>query len=387
MRIRHCILGFIAAGLTAICGAATAPMPPASLTVNGASAAAASKQFGIKVSGNTLVSTLDGSVVELIGTSASGLENGSSPMWVPFANTTLAFWQSLKNYQGSGINVVRLPLNSAYWLGYACGQSASTYQSTVQHVVSVATQAGLYVILDLHWDAPKVNGAGICPTGQSGMPSLDYAPAFWKSVADTFKSNPAVIFELFNEPFGADTAAEWLNSATGGVGPSAAYLSGGGNFYPLVQQNPVTFGMTTTSVTYPVASEISLLQTIRSEGATNVVLASPGYWSGAISTWLGTYTTNGNPDPLKQFGAVWHDYPGWNGGSSSALAILAAGYPLVITETYGFDANLNAAKGASSGYAVAQANHIGYICWGVINDWSGQTALSLTATPPLALCQ
>jgi hypothetical protein len=378
-------------------GAAGASLgTPSSATVSIAGSAAASPttsgQFGIKVSGNKLVSTVDGSTVELIGTNASGLENGQSQSyWTPYANSTLAFWQSLKNYQGTGINSVRLPLNSAYWLGYACGFSASTYQSTVEHVVSVATQAGLYVILDLHWDAPKINGAGVCPMGQSGMPSEDYAPAFWKSVADTFKGNPAVIFELFNEPFGANAAGEWDNWATDPPTPglSVAYLRSGGNYTPLVQQNNVggNNALVTTNITYPVASEISLLQAIRGEGATNVVLASPGGWAGSIDTWLATYNANGNPDPLRQLGATWHDYPGWAGGPAYALAILAAGYPLVITETFGFDANLNAGQGVTSGYAFAQSQDIGYLCWGTINDWSGQTTLSLTSTPPMAGCQ
>ena len=33
------------------------------------------------------------------------------------------------------------------------------------------------------------------------MPDMDHSPAFWTSVATAFKSNPAVVFDLFNEPF------------------------------------------------------------------------------------------------------------------------------------------------------------------------------------------
>lgn len=387
MRIRHSILAFIAAGLPALCGAQTVPMPPPSLTVNGKSAATPSAQFGIKASGNTLVSTLDGSAVELIGANLSGLENGQSPSyWTAYANSTVAFWQSLNNYQGSGINVIRLQLNSAYWLGYACGFSASAYQSTVQHVVSTANQAGLYVILALFWDAPGTT----CPTGQGGMPTAN-ATAFWKSIADTFKGNNAVIFELFNEPFGNNTSAEWNVG-----GPDIPILANGGNFTPFLAQNNVGgSGFITTNITYPVAGEIALLQTIRATGATNLVLASTGYWDGDPNIWLNIYNTNGNPDSLKNFGATWHDYPGWTGGPSSALGIIAAGYPLVITETYGFDANLNAVGNFTTGgagisetpgYAYARSQDIGYICGWQVNDWSGQTTLSLTATPPWSGC-
>lgn len=391
MRIRHCILGFIAAGVTALCSAATAPMPPASLTVNGKSAAATSATFGIKVSGNKFTD-LSGNPVQLIGSNFSGLENGSSPSyWTAFANSTPAFYQSLKNYQGSGINVIRLQLNTAYWLGYACGFSTSDYQSTVQHVVSTATQAGLYVILVVHWDMPNFNGVGQCPHGQSGMPSADHMPTFWKSVADMFKGNPAVMFELFNEPFGSNTPAEWTSGGTDSI------LANGGTLSSIVYQynNGGALSILTNNQSYQVAGEIGLLHTIRGEGATNVVLASTGYWDGAVQEWLNIYNTNGNPDTLKQFAATWHDYPGWTGGSSSALAIVAAGYPLAITETWGFDANLNAlgnyATGGAglsspSGYAFARANSIGYICGWQVNDWDGQQTLSLTATPPWSGC-
>jgi endoglucanase len=346
--------------------------------------------FGVKVAGNRLVSTADGSTVQLIGTSASGLENGvSSPGWASFANTTLAFWQSLKNYNGSGINVIRLPLNSAYWLGYACGHSASIYRQVVGHVVNVANQAGLYVILDLHWDAPNVNGTPQCPIGQGSFASADHAVDFWKSVADTFKGNPAVMFELFNEPFGSNNPKQWMvrNFVTYAVGSDGQYLANGGNYSPLFAQNNMNGGdnkLKATSITWPVAGEIQLLQTIRGEGATNVVLASPMGWAGYLDTWLSTYTLNGNPDPLKQLAASWHVY-GYALGTSGALKILAAGYPIVITETYGFDANLDGGSGNAAGYAWARSNHIGYLCWGVINDWSRPT-LSLTATPPWAHC-
>jgi hypothetical protein len=380
-------------------GAAGASLgSPSSATVSiagsGAATPATTGVFGIKASGSKLVSTLDGSTVQLIGANLSGLENGQSPSyWTAYANSTLAFWQSLANYQGSGINVIRLQLNSAYWLGYACGFSASTYQSTVEHVVSTANQAGLYVILDLHWDAPGTT----CPIGQGGFPTTN-ATAFWKSLANTFKGNPAVIFELFNEPFGTGQPGdtEW-GRFRGVAGPSDPILANGGNYSPFVAQNNVGGhnALTTTNITYAVAGEIQLLQTIRGEGATNLVLASTGGWDGAVNQWLNIYNTNGNPDPLKNFGATWHDYPGWTGGSSYALAIIAAGYPLVITETYGFDTNLNAVGNFTTGgaglsepagYAFARAHNIGYVCGAQVNDWNGQTTLSLTATPPWSGC-
>lgn len=48
------------------------------------------------------------------------------------------------------------------------------------------------------------NSAG-CPdihaSCQKPMPDARYSPAFWTSVASTFKDDPAVVLDLFNEPY------------------------------------------------------------------------------------------------------------------------------------------------------------------------------------------
>ena len=355
--------------------------------------------FGIQASGNKLVSTLDGSTVNLIGPNFSGLENQQgSTQTTPYANTTLAFWQSVKAYSGTGMNgqtfnSYRLQVNSALWLGYGCGQSTATYQSAVEHVVSLATQAGLYTVLVLHWDA--VNS--LCPIGQGGMPTAN-SLAFWQSAAAIFKNNPAVIFEIYNEPYGSTTTTTEWGTFPGGACNSCSILANGGTYSPFYSLNNIGGSGTTPTITYngsfTVPGEIQILNAIRAVGANNLVLASPGYYAGRIDQWLNTYNGSGNPDAIKNFGATWHDYPGWTAGSSYALAVLSAGYPLVITETYGFDSSLNAVGnftngGAglnqSAGYAFARNNHIGYMCGWQVNDWGG-VALSLTNTPPWSGC-
>ena len=123
----------------------------------------------------------------------------------------------------------------------------------------------------------------------------------------------------------------------------------------------------------------SMLDAIRATGATNVVLASPIGWAGEIETWLGTYTASGNPDPLKQFGVAWHIY-GYAKGTAPPLAVLAAGYPIVITETYGFNAAINGGQDAS-GYTWAASQGIGYLWWGW-NDWGGGPLSDMLSIAP-----
>jgi hypothetical protein len=125
-----------------------------------------------------------------------------------------------------------------------------------------------------------------------------------------------------------------------------------------------------------IAGDLSLLITIRATGARNVILASPIVYAGEIETWLGSYSSGGNPDPLGQLGVAWHDY-GYAKGASYPLAVLATGYPIVLTETLGFDVALDGGKNAN-GYIWAAQYDIGYL-WRGLNNWGGLSAPALYA--------
>lgn len=59
------------------------------------------------------------------------------------------------------------------------------------------TDENFVVLLDLHWSAPGSQQAN----GQQPMADMDHSVNFWVSVAQTFKDNDKVIFELYNEPY------------------------------------------------------------------------------------------------------------------------------------------------------------------------------------------
>ncbi|MFI4869022.1 MAG: Calx-beta domain-containing protein, partial [Steroidobacterales bacterium] len=162
---------------TPACGSSVAAVP------------SVSTGFGIKASGSQLVSTLDGSTIHLVGSAVSGLEGSagnSQRVWEGFPATTVATWQTIKTTWN--INVIRLPMNSADWLNLVCHDAGSgnagklyhangdgtytpdpnhVYQGYVEQTVANITAAGMYVLLDLHWDAPN-NAAGqpLCPVGE-----------------------------------------------------------------------------------------------------------------------------------------------------------------------------------------------------------------------------
>jgi hypothetical protein len=356
----------------------------------------AQSSLGIKVSDGHLVSSIDGSPVQIIGANISGLETGSASRWPAFASAGPAFWSKVKNFDHRAINTVRLPLNEASWLNYTCydpGAGAAAgfytaakgggytpdpkgvYQGIVKQAVKDATASGLYVILDLHWASPN-NPAGqpLCPIGQPGYADADHALLFWKQVADTFKDNPAVMFELFNEPYGSNVYGNWIGGRSWIIGneqpgPDAITLRDGGPYSPLLEQNNASGNaMQTYSFTWQVAGMQAMLDTIRHEGATNVILSAPIGWAGEIQSWLATRPT----DPLQQLAVSWHVY-GYKKGTAPPLAVLAAGFPIVITETYGL--------GAIGGYEWAASQHIGYLWWGW-NDWGGQPLSAELSHPP-----
>ena len=357
----------------------------------------------IAVSGSNLVDA-QGSTVQLRGVNVSGLEavavfgwDPSNP-WGGSTGTATPDWTTIKSW---GSNVVRLPLNEASWLGLTCvdvggigktvtggvttqnapgttvkADPGGNYQSTVISSVEAANAAGLYVILDLHLAAPSTD----CPTMQNAMADADHSVAFWTSVATTFKSSPAVIFELFNEPFLDGTTT--LVDTT----PLLDLLNGGGTLNSYMAQKPTSPYQTTVKYTWKTAGMQQMLDAVRATGSTNVVLTAPLSYAASINEWLASKPT----DSAHQLGAVWHAYPAGDYPTqvnclnlpacsattmADAIAIKAAGYPVVITE-YGDAIGGSTASWASVLLPFADTNGISYLGW-AWDTWGGQTANDL----------
>jgi endoglucanase len=193
-------------------------------------------------------------------------------------------------------NAVRVPLNEHCWLGIGGEPSGAVYQRAIEAYVDLLLANDLYVILDLHWSAGGTRAA----TGQDPMPNVDHSADFWTSVADRFKGEERVIFDLFNEPVpnindkgsSDDTARRswqcWRDGAAGGTCD------------PL-QRN----GMSGSQV----AGMQSLVDAVRGTGATNVIMLggirfANQLWSSSTRNWL-TYKP---VDPLRKIVAAWHGY-------------------------------------------------------------------------------
>jgi len=291
--------GCNSAGLAVTAPAAT-PTPAPVPTAPPSSAVSA-----LHVQGNRLLNAI-GQQVQLRGVNRSGAEyacvqnNGIFEGPVDQASVN-----GIKSWHA---NVVRLPLNEQCWLGINGinpSYSGANYRNAVAGYVNLLNQNGLYVILDLHWSAPGTTLA----THQVPMPDQDHSPAFWSSVASTFKGNDAVIFELFNEPWPdnqQDSDAAWTCWRDGGTCPGVSFQAA---------------GMQT------------MLSSVRATGATNVVALGGVGYADYLSRWL-QYKPS---DPLNNLMAAWHVYTFnacnslscWNGAPASVIAQV----PVSVTET------------------------------------------------------
>lgn len=294
------------ASVTITVGGVVPPPPPPPPPVG---------NLAVSIKGGKFVDA-SGAVLQLRGVNVSALEFVAAQGWSPGDpwGGVKPNWAAIASWKA---NCVRIPLNSQSWLGVNGTDPGNNYRQTVQQTVADAHAQGFYVILDLHWTAPTTNKA----LAQQAMPTKDHDIDFWTSLASTFKNDPGVIFELYNEPFqyGDYYSGDPLTSIYVGGGNIIKFLTGGATY--------------TAACNSPVASMTDMLAAVRATGATNVVLIGGYDWCSAMDKWLAMAPK----DP--QVGAAWHPYPGQPQSTSfpqdktSVPAILAAGYPVVATET------------------------------------------------------
>jgi hypothetical protein len=197
------------------------------------------------------------------------------------------------------------------------------------------------------------------------MPDAQYSPTFWSQVATMFKSDDAVVFDLFNEPY-PDAAVNFANATE-----AWTCLRDGG---------------TCTGIGYPVAGMQSLVDAVRATGAGNVIMTGGLAWTNDLSQWLAYKPV----DPTGNLIASWHSYNFNSCNSStcwnSTIAPVAAKVPVQAGEIGQNNCNHDYIDQVMNW---ADANGIGYTAWtwnpwGVCNsngndliqDWSGTPTVS-----------
>jgi len=132
------------------------------------------------------------------------------------------------------MNILRLPISN--WI-YA--KDTTDYMSQLDQVVQEANTAGLYVVLDLHDNVKSGSPYG----DTADMPKSENI-SFWQAIATHYKTNPMVMFDLYNEP----KATNWQTWLHGGGTINGAKIVG---FQDLVDA-------------------------IRSAGAKQIIIVEPG---------------------------------------------------------------------------------------------------------------
>lgn len=254
------------------------------------------KPLAIRISGKTFVDQEE-RPLRLLGVNRSGTEYACAEGWGIFDGPSDE--PSIAAISSWHANAVRVPLNEACWLGregIKAELSGDAYRQAIRGYVDALHRAGLFVVLDLHWSAPGTE----VPLKSPLMPNADHSPRFWRSVAEYFKDDPALVFDLFNEPREIDWAC----------------LRDG----------------CTTPYGWQAAGMQSLVDAVRSTGARQPVLVPGLNFANDLSQWL-SFKPN---DPARQLGASFHVYKGNNCRDivcwEASVTPLTAHVPVVATE-------------------------------------------------------
>jgi endoglucanase len=310
-------MGLLAVALWAVPSAASAAPP---------SSSSSSTALSVRVQGNTLIDG-SGNPIRLLGVDRSGAEYACAQGWGIFDGPTDA--TSVAAMAAWHINAVRVPLNEDCWLavnGVAANLSGTAYRSAIASYVAALHNAGLIVILDLHWNAPGTTPAA--QTGQQVMADADHSPAFWASVSSYFKNDPAVVFDLYNEPHDISWSC-WRDGCR---------TSGG----------------------WQTAGMQQLVNAVRSSGATQPVMLGGLGWSSDLSQWL-TYRPT---DSANQEAASFHVYNFSGCNTASCWAATVAPVAAAVAVVTGEIGENDCASSFITGYmAWADAQGVSYLGW------------------------
>jgi hypothetical protein len=170
------------------------------------------------------------------------------------------------------------------------GNDAQAYRLIVDNAVEMAAARGAYVVLDLHrFFTPDASCA-----------------KFWKDAAARYKNNPAVLFDIFNEPFGTPWEV-WQKG-----GPVEVKEKDG------------------TSRTVEGIGMQGLVDAVRATGARNIIVAGGLSWAFDLSGILKGYALDDKGGNGIMYATHFYN---WHTGWSAHFMSVAAKYPVLVGET------------------------------------------------------
>lgn len=198
-----------------------------------------------------------------------------------------------------GANIIRLPVNQQFWL------TDAAYRHTLEQNIHQIQSLKMDVIIDLHWSD---KGSVTEPPAQQKMADVE-SLLFWKQIAQQYKSNGGVLFELYNEPHDISPTI-WRN---GGMLKTETNIN---DYYAVGMQQ--------------------MTDTIRSTGAENIIIINGLNWG---------YDLHGLTDIQGiniMYGTHPYNFEGKNTEKDweSAFGSVSLQVPIILTE-YGDTADCN----------------------------------------------
>ena len=202
------------------------------------------------------------------------------------------------------VNAVRIPLNEQCWLGINGVKpeyGGASYRTRDREYVNLLHRHNMYAELSLMWAAPGSTKA----TYQPAAPDADHSPAFWASLAATFKNDPNVVLAPWGEP----------------VVDANCFLKGG-----------CTVPSTRAS-SYKAAGMQQAVTVMRQAGYKGPIVIPGISYANDLTQWL----SHKPSDPLNQLVAEAHVYGKNTCASNSCLngkmGPVASKVPLIFGET------------------------------------------------------
>jgi hypothetical protein len=185
--------------------------------------------------GNRIVDA-DGQPIVLRGIQRVGFQIPGN--WPAISNAEMA------HARDWGANVIRLPLAETYINPTCHGRYMPNYLNTLDEAVRSITSLGMVALLDLSFVTRTP-----CAESFRWKMADQESIGFWRTVADRYKANPLVAFDLYNEPHDI-SSQQWRDGG------------------------PITEWTATGPVQWTTAGMQDLYDAVRSTGATNVVTIS-----------------------------------------------------------------------------------------------------------------
>jgi hypothetical protein len=262
-------------------------------------------------------------------------------------NLTAADFQLIASWKA---NVVRVALNQDFWLSGSTYYDP-TYAARVDSVIGFAEDAGLDVILDLHWSDQGTLGSCAPSKGCQQLMADTNSKTFWSDVAGRYKNDGRVLFELYNEPHDVP----WQYWKSGGT------VSGG----------------------WQVVGMQQLYDAVRAAGADNLVVIGGLDWafdlSGVPANRIQGYNILYATHPYD--GATERSPPHWQ----TAFGFLTATDPVIVTE-FGDISGACSSTFSSELIAFADLHNASWTAWAwypggcsfpaLIDDWNGTPTAS-----------